>query len=123
MSRRRRFRETAGQDFMAPDEGQMEDTPGASGADDPVEQALDLISQAIEAGDEDRHSACCSSHAKVVALAFASGERLSIEGSANLCGNGSGREQFALIADAGLHDWHAGWIDALVTKHEGDADA
>jgi len=70
-----------------------------------------------------QRAACCSSHAKVVALAFASGERLSIEGSANLCGNGSGREQFALIADAGLHDWHAGWIDALVTKHEGDADA
>jgi hypothetical protein len=67
-------------------------------------------------------AACCHSHAKVCTLAFASGERLSIEGSANLCGNGSGREQFALIHDAGLHDWHARWIDALVSKHEGDSD-
>jgi hypothetical protein len=45
--------------------------------------------------------------------------RLSIEGSANLCGNSSGREQFALIHDAGLHDWHAAWIEALITRHEG----
>jgi hypothetical protein len=44
--------------------------------------------------------ACCHCHAKVAALAFASGERLVIEGSANLCGNGSGREQFVLIHDA-----------------------
>jgi hypothetical protein len=59
-------------------------------------------------------------HAKVAALAFDSGERLSIEGSANLCGNGSGREQFVLIHDAALHDWHARWITELVTAHEGD---
>jgi hypothetical protein len=66
-----------------------------------------------------QRAACCHSHAKVVTLALASGERLSIEGSANLCGNGSGREQLALINDAGLHDWHARWIEATVTKHEG----
>jgi len=66
-----------------------------------------------------QRAACCHSHAKVVTLGFASGERFAIEGSANLCGNGSGREQFALINDAGLHDWHAAWIDALVSKHEG----
>lgn len=64
-------------------------------------------------------AACCHSHAKVVTLAFASGERFSIEGSANLCGNGSGREQLALINDPGLHDWHASWIEELVTKHVG----
>lgn len=67
-----------------------------------------------------QRAACCHSHAKVVALAFASGERLSIEGSSNLCGNGSGREQFALVNDDGLHGWHASWIAALVAKHEGD---
>ncbi len=67
-----------------------------------------------------QRAACCDSHAKVVTLAFASGERLAIEGSANLCGNGSGREQFALINDVGLHGWHAAWIDQLVSKHEGD---
>jgi hypothetical protein len=66
-----------------------------------------------------QRAACCHSHAKVVTLAFASGERFSIEGSANLCGNGSGREQFALIHDAGLHTFHAAWIEGLLTKHEG----
>jgi hypothetical protein len=66
-----------------------------------------------------QRAACCHSHAKVITLALATGERLSIEGSANLCGNGSGREQFALIHDSGLHDFHAGWIDALLDKHEG----
>jgi hypothetical protein len=69
-----------------------------------------------------QRAACCHSHAKVVTLAFASGERLSIEGSANLCGNGSAREQFALVNDAGLHAWHERWIEAMVTKHEGQAD-
>jgi hypothetical protein len=70
-----------------------------------------------------QRAACCHSHAKVVTLAFAAGERLSIEGSANLCGNGSGREQFALIHDGGLHDFHATWIEGLLTKHEGRDDA
>jgi hypothetical protein len=70
-----------------------------------------------------QRAACCHSHAKVVALAFASGERLSIEGSANLCGNGSGREQFALINDLGLYRWHAQWIAELVDRHEGQSEA
>ncbi|HEX5273160.1 MAG TPA: hypothetical protein VFW33_21840 [Gemmataceae bacterium] len=67
-----------------------------------------------------QHAACCHSHAKVVAMAFASGERLCIEGSSNLCGNGSAREQFALIHDAGLTAWHARWIAEMVSRHEGD---
>jgi hypothetical protein len=58
-----------------------------------------------------QRAACCHCHAKVSALAFATGERLSIEGSANLCGNG-----------AGLCDWHAAWITDLVTRHEGQAE-
>jgi hypothetical protein len=83
----------------------------------------ELWEQALtELRSRNQRAACCHSHAKVVALAFASGERLSIEGSANLCGNGSGREQFALINDVALHDWHARWIEATVTKHEGQAD-
>src|SRR5262249_18344945 len=69
-----------------------------------------------------QRAGCCQWHAKVIALAFAAGERLSVEGSDNLCGNGSGGEQFALINDGGLHDWHARWIEATVTKHEGQAD-
>jgi hypothetical protein len=67
-------------------------------------------------------AACADSHAKVVTLAFRSGEQLSIEGSSNLCGNGSAREQLALIRDDGLHDWHRGWITDLVRRHEGDDD-
>ena len=61
------------------------------------------------------------SHAKVITLDFASGHKLVLEGSANLRTN-SNREQLALIADAGLHDWHGQWIDDLVSQHEGDAD-
>src|SRR3954451_21139122 len=66
-----------------------------------------------------QRAACAPSHAKVMTLAFADGTRFVCEGSANLCSNGSAREQFALINDAGLHDWHATWIQALVDKHEG----
>jgi hypothetical protein len=70
-----------------------------------------------------QRAACCHSHAKVCTLAFASGARLCIEGSANLCGNGSGREQFALFNDPTLHDWHSSWITDLVTRHEGQSEA
>jgi hypothetical protein len=69
-----------------------------------------------------QRAACCHSHAKVVTLAFADGARLAIEGSANLCGNGSGREQFALFNDPALHDWHAEWILDLIDRHEGKDD-
>jgi hypothetical protein len=47
------------------------------------------------------------------------GAKLSLEGSANLRSNGN-REQFALVNDASLHDWHAAWIDDLVARHEGE---
>lgn len=69
-----------------------------------------------------QRAACCNCHAKVVTMRFATGERLSIEGSMNLAGNGSVLEQFALIHDAGLHDFHARWIKALLAKHERPAD-
>jgi hypothetical protein len=67
-----------------------------------------------------QRAACSHCHAKVVALTFLSGERFIIEGSANLCGNGSAREQFALIHDDGLCSWHSRWIAEMVSKHEGD---
>lgn len=69
-----------------------------------------------------QRAACCHSHAKVVTMQFRSGERLSIEGSANLCGNGSGREQFSLIHDGTVHAFHSSWIAALLDKHEGRTD-
>lgn len=65
-----------------------------------------------------QRAACASSHAKVCTLAFDSGETFVIEGSSNLCGNGSAREQFAMIRDDGLHDWHRDWIREMVSQHE-----
>jgi hypothetical protein len=65
-----------------------------------------------------QRAAACHSHAKVSALKFTSGERLSLCGSGNLCGNGSAREALDLIHDADLHDFHAGIIESLVAKHE-----
>jgi hypothetical protein len=69
-----------------------------------------------------QRAACCHSHAKVVSLSFADGTRLAIEGSANLCGNGSGREQFALVNDPALCEWHARWVSEAVARHEGKDD-
>jgi hypothetical protein len=57
--------------------------------------------------------AAVDSHCKVMALAFADGTRLAVEGSANLCSNGSAREQFCVVNDAGIHDFHAAWISAM----------
>jgi hypothetical protein len=68
-----------------------------------------------------QRAACCPSHCKVMALAFADGTRLAVEGSANLCSNGSAREQFAIINDGGLFNFHATWLAERVSKHEGDA--
>jgi hypothetical protein len=61
------------------------------------------------------------SHAKVVTFAFASGRRLTLEGSANLRSNAN-REQLLIADGAGLHDWHAAWIEDMVTAHDGEAD-
>jgi hypothetical protein len=58
-------------------------------------------------------------HAKVCCLAFADGLRLVFEGSANLRTN-KNWEQMTAVNDAGLHDWHEGWIDEKVRDHEVD---
>ncbi|MGH8743379.1 MAG: hypothetical protein ACREUY_03785 [Burkholderiales bacterium] len=56
------------------------------------------------------------SHCKVICFDF--GENtLALEGSANLRTNGNW-EQFVLINDRQLHNWHAAWIDGLLDKHE-----
>jgi hypothetical protein len=39
------------------------------------------------------------------------------EGSANLRSNRN-CEQLAVFRDRALHDWHADWIDALVSKDD-----
>ncbi len=56
-------------------------------------------------------------HAKVVT--FDLGDGLTFEGSANLRTNRN-REQLAVIRDRQLHDWHAGWIDELVSVPHGE---
>ncbi len=63
--------------------------------------------------------ACAASHAKVCTLEFASGQKFVIEGSSNLCGSGSSREQIAIIRDDDLHDWHRRWILEMVQAYEG----
>lgn len=66
-----------------------------------------------------QRAAAARSHAKVVTFACADGQRISLEGSANLRSNGN-REQFALTNDPALHDWHTAWVDELVAAHEGE---
>ena len=58
------------------------------------------------------------SHCKVIGFEFGK-TCLLLEGSANLRTNGNW-EQFALINDRDLHDWHARWIDDLLAKHEAE---
>lgn len=65
----------------------------------------------------DYRAAAGYSHAKVVTMLFANGQKWTTEGSANLNGNGSGREQVMICQDAGLHDWHRTWIEQMVSKH------
>lgn len=57
------------------------------------------------------------SHAKVVCFDLGPGDALVFEGSANLRTNRN-REQITIIRDRDTHDWHAGWIDELVTRGE-----
>jgi hypothetical protein len=54
-------------------------------------------------------------HAKVYLADF--GEwKLAMESSANLRTN-SNAEQLTIIRDGKLHDWHAAWIDQMVSRH------
>lgn len=63
--------------------------------------------------------AAARSHCKVVCFDLGDGDGLVFEGSANLRTNGN-REQLTVIRDRPLHDWHAGWIDEVVTSDGGD---
>ena len=67
-------------------------------------------------------AASTDSHAKVCCLYFASGERMCLEGSQNLAGNGSVRENLALIRSDALTDWHSRWIEDLLVRYEGKHD-
>ena len=63
--------------------------------------------------------AAARTHAKVVAFDSGTANGLVFEGSANLRTNGN-REQLTAIRDQQLHDWHAGWIDELVSAPHGE---
>jgi hypothetical protein len=66
-----------------------------------------------------QHFAACASHCKVCVLDFAPVDAgmMTLEGSANLAASGSVREQFALVRDDSLAEWHCAWIEQLVVKH------
>lgn len=65
--------------------------------------------------------AAARSHCKVVAFDVADDDGSVIEGSANLRTN-KNREQLCVIRDCGLHDWHAAWIDEMVSRGEEEAE-
>jgi len=66
--------------------------------------------------------AAAKTHAKIVLFEFRDGScPLVFEGSANLRKNDS-LEQLTAVRDRAVHDWHAAWIDRLVTTHADDDD-
>jgi hypothetical protein len=82
----------------------------------------DLWTEAVtELRDRGQRAACWTTHAKVICWHFVSGAKLTLEGSANLRSNRS-LEQFTLFNEPALHDWHAMWIDQLVSDHEKDTE-
>jgi hypothetical protein len=62
--------------------------------------------------------AAVRNHCKVITLDLKSGPLFTLEGSANLRTN-SNQENFVLIHDAELTQWHADWIDSRVSEHQG----
>lgn len=63
--------------------------------------------------------AAARSHCKVTLFDLGTSDGVVFEGSANLRTN-KNREQLCVTRDRPLHDWHAQWIDALVSA---DTDA
>ncbi len=68
------------------------------------------------AGQRGQAGGSARCHAKVACLHFADGLKLAFEGSMNLSTNRN-LEQMAVINDAGLHDWHAHWIEQKAREH------
>jgi len=74
---------------------------------DPIHKALT---------DRGHRIAARRTHAKVLAFALSDGRRFTVEGSANLR-SGKSVEQFCMTGDAGLYEFHVGWMESLI--HEG----
>jgi hypothetical protein len=62
--------------------------------------------------------AAARSHCKVVCFDFGDNDGLTFEGSANLRTNRN-QEQLTVTRDRALHDWHATWIDRIVSGSHG----
>lgn len=65
--------------------------------------------------------AAARTHCKVVGFDIAPGDALVFEGSANLRSNRN-REQLSVFRDRELHQWHASWIDELVSADDGQEE-
>jgi len=59
-------------------------------------------------------------HAKILLLELSDGRRFTVESSANLRSCGS-VEQFFMVNDAELYEFHSGWINSLFDKAAHDA--
>ena len=84
-------------------------------------ELFEAIRAELDADHPGSRIAAARSHCKIVLFDFRDDSTpLVFEGSANLRKNGD-REQLTAIRDRSLHDWHAGWIDDLVSTHRADA--
>lgn len=82
----------------------------------------DLWADTLEAfRTRGQRAAAARSHCKIVCLIANDGRRFTLSGSANLRTN-SNAEQFCLVHGQAVHDWHAAFVDELVSRHEGEAD-
>jgi hypothetical protein len=63
--------------------------------------------------------AAARSHAKVVCIDAGPGGKWALQGSANLRSN-SNQENLSVTRDDGLHDFFRDWLDALISRHEGE---
>src|SRR5262249_50822753 len=82
-----------------------------------VEHYGELWQQCHEVLGAPHRLAAARTHCKVVCFDFATGDKMALEGSANLRTN-SNWEQYALCHGAGLDGWHSDWIDREVSRHE-----
>ena len=83
-------------------------------------ELFQAIREEVQADHPGSRIAAAKCHAKIALFEFRDGSiPLVLEGSANLRKNDS-VEQLTATRSRELHDWHAGWIDRLVSAHATD---
>ena len=83
-------------------------------------ELFQVIREEVQADHPGSRIAAAKCHAKIALFEFRDGSiPLVLEGSANLRKNDS-VEQLTATRSRELHDWHAGWIDRLVSAHATD---